>query len=347
VFEWCDQPLIAITYLLAATLIGFVSERVFLVWLRAVFARSRLRGLDAVISAAKGFATELGFVVGVRLAADVCDLPVQVEGTVQDLVFVALVTVVTIVIARLTVALLKSYMTREDGVLPATSILMNVARAVVFIIGMLIVLQYFEISIAPILTALGVGGLAVALALQDTLSNLFSGLQILASKQFGVGDYIQLDSGQEGYIQDITWRNTIIQAISNNEIVVPNTKLANAILVNFQRPEPGMSLIIEGGVSYASDLEHVERTIIDEAHKLLVEREEAVGDFEPLVRFHSFDDSSIGFKAILRVRRFSDQYVLKHEFIKRLHRRFGEEGIEIPFPIRTVLLRQSTETDGS
>ena len=105
------------------------------------------------------------------------------------------------------------------------------------------------------LTALGVGGLAVALALQDTLGNLFAGLQIVASKQVRPGDYLLLESGQEGSVTDIAWRYTTLRTQSNNLVVVPNAKLGQSIITNFQLPDQPLSVIIEFGVAYSSDLE--------------------------------------------------------------------------------------------
>jgi small-conductance mechanosensitive channel len=86
-----------------------------------------------------------------------------------------------------------------------------------------------------------VGGLAVALALQDTLSNLFAGLHIIASKKLLPGDYFLLDSGEEGYVQDVNWRNTFIRTLRNNMIVVPNARLASAILTNYYQPSSEMA----------------------------------------------------------------------------------------------------------
>jgi small-conductance mechanosensitive channel len=169
----------------------------------------------------------------------------------------------------------------------------------VYLIGSLIILQTLNISITPILTALGVGGLAVALALQDTLSNLFSGLQIIASKQVRPGDYVKLESGEEGYVTDITWRNTAIRALPNNMVIVPNSKLASTLVTNYYQPE-----------------------------------------FEPFIRYHTFADFSVNFSVILRAGEFTDQFMVKHEFIKRLHERYQQEGIEIPFPIRTLQFRK-------
>ncbi len=216
----------------------------------------------------------------------------------------------------------------------------NLTRLLVFLIGTLIILQSLNISITPILTALGVGGLAVALALQDTLSNLFSGLQVIASKQVRRGDYVKLESGEEGYVTDITWRNTAIRALPNNMVIVPNSKLASTLVTNYYQPEKEMSVLVQVGVSYQSDLKKVEQVTIDVVKEVLREVKGGVPEFEPFIRYHTFADSSINFTVILRAREFTDQFLVEHEFIKRLHARYQHEGIEIPFPIRTIHLKQ-------
>jgi len=209
-------------------------------------------------------------------------------------------------------------------------------KLVVMMLGVLVIFQTLGISITPMLTALGIGGLAVALALKDTLSNLFAGFHILASRLVRVGDYVQLSSGQEGYVEDISWRNTNIRAILQYMIVVPNETLASATMVNYHEPQKPTLILMPVGVHYDSDLEHVERVTKEIAREAM--REVPGGDetYEPLIRFHTFNDFSIDFNVVMRVTEITAQYSLKHEFAKRLHRRYGEEGIVIPFPIRTV-----------
>jgi small-conductance mechanosensitive channel len=193
------------------------------------------------------------------------------------------------------------------------------------------------------LTALGVGGLAVALALQDTLSNLFAGLQIIGSRQMRTGDYVKLDSGEEGFVRDVTWRNTIIEAPANNTIVVPNSKLASMVYVNYNLPLDEVAVLVQVGVSYSSDLARVESVTREVGREIQQEIDEAITGFEPLIRYHTFGDSSINFTVVLRGRQYMAQHIMKHEFIKRLKERYDKEGITIPFPIRTVHLETGGE----
>ncbi len=249
----------------------------------------------------------------------------------------------SIVIARIAAGMLAIRTENDDSILPTTSILGNIAKAIVYVIGFIFILQTFGVAIAPLVTALGVGGIAVALALQPTLSNLFSGLQLIASGKINIGDFIQLESGQKGFIRDITWRNTTIETAQNNVIVVPNTKMADSIVENFFLTDKKITFNILVGVSYESDLEKVESVSIAVAKEILEKEPGGIKEFEPFVRFYNFGDSSIDLKIFLQVMEYADQFMITSKFIKALHATYNKEGINIPFPIRTVYMKNEKE----
>lgn len=250
--------------------------------------------------------------------------------------------------ARATGRLVGSYASRHQRLPGATSIFANIARFAVISIGLLVTLQTLGVSVGPILTALGVGGLAVALAMQDTLANLFAGLHVIGSRKVVPGDYVVLDTGEEGYVEDINWRNTSLRNLRNNMIVVPNARLASAILTNYYQPAAEMALLVPLGVSYDSDLAAVEEVTVEVAKQVMQEIPGGVPDHQPIIRYHTFDDSSINFNVILRVKEHTDQYLVRHEFVKRVHDRYRKTGIVIPFPIQTVIAaRPPSEDDGS
>ncbi|MBI5391520.1 mechanosensitive ion channel family protein [Candidatus Woesearchaeota archaeon] len=246
----------------------------------------------------------------------------------------------TIVVARIAASLVKFYTNKVKGAFPAITIFSTLIKIVVYIIGFLTILQTLGISITPILTALGVGGLAVALALQDTLSNLFSGFHIIASKHVRPGDYVKLDTGEEGYIADITWRNTIIKSVHNNLIVVPNAKLASAKITNYHLPGTECNVQLVCGVSYGSDLEKVEKVTLAVAKEVMQKVPGGVQNFQSTLRFHTFADSSIQFTLTVQAKSFDACTLVQHELIKRLHLRYRKEKIDIPFPITTVHLKK-------
>jgi small-conductance mechanosensitive channel len=114
--------------------------------------------------------------------------------------------------------------------------------------------------------------------------------------------------------------------------------------VNYHLPSNDLAVLVEVGVDYASDLGRVEQVTIEVARDVMREVSGGVADFEPFIRYHTFADSSINYTTILRAREYVDQYLVKHEFVKRLHARFNQEGIVIPFPIRTLVHRDPQTT---
>lgn len=320
-------------------LIGIIFEKVILNKLRKIAVKTEWEGYEIIVSALSRMMI-LWFVIAGIYGA-VINIPMRATylGILQKTLIVIIIFSVTVVLARISVSFVSLYATRVKGVLPSTSIFVNLTKLLVFLVGVLIILQTLGISVTPILTALGIGGLAVALALQDTLSNLFSGLHIIVSRQVRPGDYVRLDSGEEGYVADITWRNTTIRTLPNNMVVVPNSKMASSVVTNFFLPEKEMALSIEVGVSYECDLDKAEQVTTEIAKEVMKKVLGGVPQFEPFVRYHSFGDYAVKFTVILRAREFTDQNLIKHEFIKRLHERYRKEGIKIPFPTRTVYMK--------
>jgi small-conductance mechanosensitive channel len=274
--------------------------------------------------------------VGAYIAAGFWTLPIRVALTLNQALFIVLVLSLTWMVASMVARLTAAYGSTFEQALPVTSLTQNVARILIVILGVLIILNGLGLSITPVLTALGVGGLAVALALQDTLSNLFAGFYVILARQIRVGDFVQLESGETGYIEDIGWRATLVRQLSNNIVLVPNAKLAQSVITNYYLPGKDMAVLVEVGVDYASDLRHVERVTCDVGRDVMRDTTGAVGAFEPFIRYHTFGESSVNFTVILRGQEFTDQYLIKHEFVKRLHERYQREGITIPFPTRTI-----------
>jgi len=212
----------------------------------------------------------------------------------------------------------------------------------IYAVAFIIILDQLNIDVTPLVASLGVATLAVGLALQDTLSNFFAGLYILADRPIRIGDYIELDTGDKGFVEEIGWRSTRIKTLPNTIVIIPNSKLVQTKIINYHLPEEEMAVIVQCGVSYFSDLEKVEKATVEVAREIQQTVQGAVKNFEPFIRYHTFGDSNINFSIVLRVEKFVDQYLVVHEFIKKLHRRYKEEGIEISFPAR-ILYQQAGE----
>lgn len=333
--------LLALSFALGGFVLGLFLERVVLRRLVRISESSKWEGMEVIIGALRNMVLFWATLAGLYLTATSLHFPSFWNGLQQKLFLIAVIFSVTIVLVRLTDGMVVYYTKNLQGILPQSSIFRNLLKILIFVLGILIILGSLGISVAPVLTALGVGGLAVALALQDTLSNLFSGIQIILSKQTKVGDYVELEPGKEGYVEDINWRNTTIRTLPNNRIIIPNSKLTTATITNYHQPQKELSVLVPIGVSYTSDLAQVERVTVETARQVMAQVNGGIPEFDPFIRYHTFADFSINFSVILRAREFTDQYLIKHEFVKALMHRYRQEGIEIPFPIRTVYLHES------
>jgi small-conductance mechanosensitive channel len=228
---------------------------------------------------------------------------------------------------------LKTKTDIDDRFLPIIKKILYIFAAV---IALIIILDHFAIEITPLIAGLGIGGLVIALALQDTLSNFFAGTSVATEGTVNVGDFIELETGLKGTVEEVSWRATKIKTLQDNIVVVPNSKLASTIFTNYSAPFTEMSVVVPVGVGYNEDLEKVEKITVEVAKKILENVPGGKKDFQPLIRFREFGDSNINFSVILRVENPRNKYTVIHEFIKALKKRYDKEGIEISFPARKI-----------
>jgi len=257
------------------------------------------------------------------------------------------IAIFAVAIVRVAHALLEWYGTEvaartqtdiDDRLIP---IFRRIADVIIYLIAFMVMLDRLGWNIGPYLAGLGIGGLAVALALQPTLSNFLSGTYVISDSIIRKGHYIMLDNGTEGNIEDIGWRTTKIRTWQGNLVIMPNSRLSDAIVTDFERPDESMAFSVDCGVSYNSNLDQVEKVVLEVATKLMNNHPAGVKDFEPVLRFKQFADSNINFSVVMKGIDRPAQFILKHEFIKQLHTRFQKEGIEIDYPVRKLLFRNN------
>ncbi|WP_392353832.1 mechanosensitive ion channel family protein [Pseudoalteromonas sp. PB2-1] len=234
------------------------------------------------------------------------------------------------------------YSARSAMISNSHSIIKGLIRCVIVCVGLLVLMGTLGISITPIIASLGITSLAVALALQPTLENFFSGVQMVIDKPIRVGDFIELESGDQGFVEKIGWRSTWVKMLPNNMIVIPNSQLSKSRIINYFYPEKELSVAVEVGVHYGSDLEKVEQVTLDVARQVLKSHKWGVADYDTFVVFHTFDQSSINFTVMLRAKEYFNRFWVKSAFIKALHTRYAEEGIVIPYPIRAINTTQES-----
>lgn len=314
-------------------LLGAIADVLLRTSIRAA-ARVQHANDDVILAALRRKPLLWGLIGGLYAAMTLLPFKDDMRRVLGQALLLVLLLSMTLVSARVAAELVgRATAGAASGSAPAassTSILTNLTRILVLLVGVLMMFQVLQIPITPILTTLGIGGLAVALALQDTLANLFSGIYIILSKKIRVGDYIKLQSGEEGYVIDINLRHTTVREPANNMIIIPNSQIATSINRNYYLPTTELAVPVEVLVGYDADLARVEQVALEVARATLHEVAGGVASFEPVVRFNTFAELGVKFNVILRAQEVTDQHLLRHEFIKRLHQRFQAEQIALP-----------------
>ena len=245
--------------------------------------------------------------------------------------FVIAVLMVAFAVSRAVRVMVLHFLHVQRKFEKAPQLISKIINAVIYAISILIILDHFNISITPIMATLGVGAVAVGLALQGTLSNLFAGVRVLSDRKVNIGDYIEMDGGISGYVEDISWSTTTVHTLSNTLIVIPNSKIADSVVINYSMPQDETSIIVQCGVSYKSNLKKVEKVTLEVAEKIQKTVKGAVKSFKPSMSYHTFGESNIKFSIVLRAENITDKYLITHEFIKALKERFDREKIDISF----------------
>ena len=222
---------LGVAYLIRAHLLrrAAIVERALL-HSRGTSAPRRLRGPTHIWN----------FILAIHFAIQSSSLPHRFTERSPEVLQVLFIASLTLMFMRVAGDMVRNFGDQIPGAVPVTTLSQNLAQLAVLILGILVGLRVIGIEVTPILTALGVGGLAVALALQDTLSNLFAGFYISVARQIRLGDYIKLNTGEEGYVTDISWRATAMRDLNNNMVIVPNAKLAQSNVTNYYLPERRM-----------------------------------------------------------------------------------------------------------
>jgi small-conductance mechanosensitive channel len=320
---------------------GWAFRRILFKRLRRWTASTSTQMDDVVVDSLHGPFLLWMVILGIYVATEFSELPRAFTNWSEKLLLALWIISLTLVLSRLSGRLVRMYGNRLEGSLPMGTLMQVLATLVVGLLGLLTLLDAFNVSLRGILGALGVGGLAVALALQDTLSNFFAGFYVSLARQIRLGDFIKLDSGQIGYVIDISWRSTTLREPSNNLIVIPNNKLAQSIVTNYSLPERRVASQVGVGVSYDADASHVEQVLSDIASAAIGQVPGLLKEPAPSVQLNpGFGDSALNFSVGFSVAEYNDQYLVQHELRKRILRRFKEEGIEIPYPTRTVEFRE-------
>lgn len=331
----------ALWLLLAAVIAVFARITIFR-GLRRLAARNQFQHDDIVVDVLAR--RVIGWAVLATLLQQIGELPWKARSIAwaEDIVAAILILSVTAALVQTISRIVDAYARGAAAGYGGTTLIRYISSVLLIFIGVVSVLALFGISIVPAITALGVGGLAVALAFQDTLANVFSGINMTLARQIRVGDYIEVQGGIEGSIVDIGWRATTMKAPAGTQIHVPNKKLAESVMTNYTRPSTRIAIELAFTTPHSADPLRVEAIVVDELKQATSDVVGLASDEPPVVRFRAFGESSLDFRAYAPALNSEDRSRIRHELMMRLHRRLHAEGIGIPSPKREVVLVNSS-----
>ena len=257
-------------------------------------------------------------------------------GLASKLIVASLIISLSLVASSVAVRMIVLHADRQEMGFAVSGLSRTLTRVFILSIGGLILLHHFDISITPALTALGVGGLAVALALQDTLANFFAGVHILVETPLGLGDFIKLSSGEEGVVSDIGWRTTRVRTGQNTTIVIPNTKITSGILTNYSLPDRRVAVEIAVLTAMEADPEQVTAILMEVAGST----EGALPDPPPVVFFDpGITITHMQFKLVIQVADQLNKGPVQSRIRMRLLESFRHHGVPLPSTETTLVVR--------
>ena len=318
----------------AVIVIGWVLRHILYARLRRPAASTGPRIDHMLIESLHGPLLLWILILAIHLAAEYSDLPRSVTRWSAKVLLALWIISLTLVLSRLSGRMVRAHPTKLEGALPVSTLTEVLASLIIWILGILTLLgQVFDLDIRAVLAALGVGGLAVALALQDTLSNLFAGFYVSVARQVRIGDFVKIDAGQSGYVQDIGWRSTTLRDLTSNLIFIPNNKLAQSIVTNYNLPQHPIGISIQVPITYDSDPSQVERLLNEVASAAVGQVPGLLKEPAPSAKFiPGFGKTSMDFTLDCQVAEFADQFLVQHELRKRIYRRFRAEGVRFITP---------------
>lgn len=271
-----------------------------------------------------------GLIVALHFGLEFSEIQPKYQKVLVKLIYSTLIISLTIFFANLAVSLLRYLFEMKKLPTTGTTLTFVIIQSVVYITGILLLLSYLGIPIAPLITTLGIGGLAIGLALKDTLANIFSGLYILMEKRIEIGDFIEIDEKKRGYITDINWRTTTIKTLSNDTIIIPNEKLAQSVVINYAKPVDYVRTSIEIPVSYDTDTDKFESVVMEEVRSFVNQDRSVLANPEPVLRLEpGFSANSLIYTLFFFSPDYTSTFYAKSELRKRILKRLKREGIEI------------------
>ena len=286
--------------------------------------------------------TFIVLLIGIRVALDELALAQSLQELIHKIIFSFIIIFVSYLIyVIIDLIILRAWKkftrkTKSDIDDSLVNLVHGFLKVALFIFIFLYTLDYWGVTIGPFLAGVGIGGIAIAFALQSSLNNIFGGISIILDKTIKIGDLIYLDNETRGKVVYVGLRSTRIQTFDNEIIIVPNGIIANSKVQNIALPNPKVRVVIPFGVAYGSDIAKVKKIVLKELKKVKNLQDEP----EPHVKFMEMANSSLNFNAYFYVDSFENRFEAKDEANTLIYNALNKERISIPYPQMDVHLKK-------
>jgi len=325
--------------LVVTLIIAYLAKFVFRKVLKPLTKKTETKVDDLIIKSISSIVFYVVLVLGIKYGLQYFELKTTIY---NNLINTLLVIIVSLLMIRIVNNFFKHWAeewryktktTTDERIIP---LLQKIVKAVIIILAVVFIFSAWNINISPLLATAGIAGLAIGLAVKDSLANILGGLQLVLDKTFKVGDKVELESGEMGVILDIGLRSTKLKTYDNEIIHIPNGTLANAKIKNFTQPDFSIRVNVEFGVVYGSDPEKVRQVVVEALKKI----DEVLENPEPVVEFKKMSDFSLDFIARAWVKEYTQAYSMKLTMTDEIYKALNKAKIGIPFPTRTVYTKE-------
>lgn len=334
--KYAHSAIILFAFFAFSWIFVFISQRIFL----RLAKKTKTDIDDLIVSRTSKPISLILLLIGTRLAI----IPHRISGSTLDLIehaisglIIAAITYIAIVVVGIFIRNWgNKFASRTESKVDdqLVDIFQKFSSITLGLIGLIFILDVWGIKVGPLLASLGIAGIAVAFALQNTLGNIFGGVSLIVDRSITVDDVIKLDDGTFGTVVDIGLRSTKIKSADGDLIILPNGKLADSRIYNYHKPFPKTRVTLEFGVKYGTDMEKVRKLALDEIKKV----KQVLNDPEPQVIFDEFGDFALKFKALFWVNSIEKKVESKELVAAAVYNALNKNKIVIPFPTRTIYM---------
>lgn len=329
--------------LVITLIIAYLAKIILKKILKPFAEKTKTKIDDLIIKSLSSIIFYIVFLLGVKVGLQYFELKKNVQTVFDGLINTLLIVVISLLLLKIISNFaqqltkewkFKTRTTADERLIP---FLQRILKVIVIILSVIFVFSAWKINISPLLATAGIAGLAVGLAVKDSLSNILGGLQLVLDKTFKVGDKVQLESGELGVIMDIGLRSTKLRTYDNEVIYIPNGYLANAKIKNFTQPDLSIRVNVNFGVEYGSETKKVQKVVLEAIKKI----DTIIKEPEPVVLFLKMSDFSLDFVARAWVKSYTEAYSTQLKITDEIYNALNKANIGIPFPTRTVYTKKT------